>query len=206
MPYPTSSSTSNQPLANPVSVIGPHFCAPYPVDLLITGKVLSVTGKFFVTDINGNILFQVKEKSVSLRGRQVLLDRAGNPIVTLKQKAMSLHDRCQVFKGDSTDASDLLFSVRRPAMFQLRSKLDVFLANNTMEEVCDFTVKESWLGRSCVIYAGESSAIVAQKHEKQTVDKSMVTVYPNIDYAFIAALFMIVDALEYTGGGGGGGE
>ncbi|KAL4309412.1 hypothetical protein GQ457_01G024040 [Hibiscus cannabinus] len=161
-------------------------------------------GNFVVTDVNGNILF----KFLSLHGRRVLVDGAGNPIVTLKLKQMSLHDRCQVFKGDSTDASDLLFSVRRPSMFQLKLKIDVFLANNTKEEVCDFTVKQSWLGRSCVIYAGESSTIVAQMHNKDTVestlmgkDKFKVTVYPNIDYAFIVALFMILDAIEYTGGG-----
>ncbi|KAK8973205.1 hypothetical protein V6N11_037805 [Hibiscus sabdariffa] len=190
-PYPNPSPTLNLPFANPVSIIDPHFCAPNPVDLVIIRKVLTITdGNFVVTDVNGNILFKVKEKFLSLHGRRVLLDGAGNPIVTLKLKQMSLHDRCQ-----------------------LKLKIDVFLANNTKEEVCDFTVKQSWLGRSCVIYAGESSTIVAQMHNKDTVestligkDKFKVTVYPNIDYAFIVALFMILDAIEYTGGGGGGGE
>ncbi|XP_039010052.1 protein LURP-one-related 10-like isoform X2 [Hibiscus syriacus] len=211
-PTPNPSFTSNQPLANPVSIIGPHFCTPYPVDLAIIRKVLTITdGNFVVTDINGSIVFKVKGTFLSMHGRRVLLDGAGNPIVTLKQK-MSAHDRWQVFKGDSTDASDLLFSAKRSSMFQLKTKLDVFLANNTKEEVCDFKVKGSWLERSCVVYAGESSTVVAQMHKKHTVesiligkDKFMVTVYPNIDYAFIVALIVILDGINKEGSSSGGG-
>ncbi|KAK8682627.1 hypothetical protein V6N13_055011 [Hibiscus sabdariffa] len=212
-PNPNPSSTSNQPLANPVSIVGPHFCAPYPVDLAIIRKVLTITdGNFVVTDINGNILFKVKGKFLSMHDRRVLLDGAGNPIVTLKQKMMSAHDRWQVFRGESTDASDLLFSAKRSSMFQLKTKLDVFLANNTREEVCDFKVKGSWFERSCAVYAGESSTIVAQMHKKHTVesiligkDKFMVTVYPNIDYAFIVALIVILDGINKEDSSGGGG-
>lgn len=75
---------------------------------------------------------------------------------------MSMHGRWQVFRGESTKPRDLLFSAKRSSLFQWKTKLDVFLANNTEEEVCDFKVKGSWSERSCVIYAGESSTIVAQ--------------------------------------------
>ncbi|XVE84383.1 hypothetical protein DITRI_Ditri17bG0007900 [Diplodiscus trichospermus] len=159
MAYPSSST----PLANPVSIISPHFCAPYPIDLAIVRKVLTITnGNVVVTDINDNIVFKVKGAFLTIHGRRVLLDATGNPIVTLKMKLMSAHDRWQVFRGDSTDSSDLIFSAKRSSMLQLKTKLDVFLANNTKEDVCDFKVKGSWSERSCVIYAGESSTIVAQ--------------------------------------------
>jgi len=75
---------------------------------------------------------------------------------------MTTHDRWQVFRGESTEMKDLIFSVKRSSFFQLKTKLDVFLANNTKEEVCDFKVKGSWFERSCVVYAGESLTIVAQ--------------------------------------------
>ncbi|XWS09473.1 hypothetical protein CRYUN_Cryun40dG0087600 [Craigia yunnanensis] len=200
MAYPSSST----PLANPVSIVSPHFCAPYPVDLAIVRKVLTITdGNFVVTDINGNIVFKVKGAFLTIHDRRVLLDAAGNPIVTLKQKLMSAHDRWQVFRGDSTDSSDLIFSAKRSSMFQLKTKLDVFLANNIKEDVCDFKVKGSWLERSCVVYAGESSTIVAQMHKKHTVesilirkDRFNVTVYPNIDYAFVVALIVILDGIN----------
>lgn len=75
---------------------------------------------------------------------------------------MSAHDQWQVFRGESTELKDLIFSVKKSSVFQLKTKLDVFLANNTKEEVCDFKVKGSWFERSCVVYAGESLNIVAQ--------------------------------------------
>ncbi|KAH7514715.1 hypothetical protein FEM48_Zijuj11G0120000 [Ziziphus jujuba var. spinosa] len=184
---------------NAVSIINPQYCAPYPVDLAVVRKVMTITdGNFVVTDINGNIMFKVKGAFLTFRDRRVLLDAAGNPII------MTAHDRWEVYRGDSTDSSNLLFSAKRSSMFQFKTKLDVFLANNTTENVCDFKVKGSWLERSCVIYAGESSTIVAQMHKKHTVksvlfgkDNFMVTVYPNMDYAFIVALIVILDGINH---------
>lgn len=190
--------------AVPRGIIGPQYCFPdHSIDLAIVRKVLTMTGgNFAVTDVNGNIMFKVKGV-LSFRGRRVLLDAAGNPIVTLCQKMMSMHERWQVFRGESTKPRDLLFSAKRSSLFQWKTKLDVFLANNTEEEVCDFKVKGSWSERSCVIYAGESSTIVAQMHKKYTVqsalfgkDNFMVTVYPNIDYAFVVALIVILDDIN----------
>lgn len=193
-----------QPAANPVCIIGPQFCCPHPVDLAIVRKVLSMTdGNFGVTDVNGNILFRVKGAFLSLHDRRVLLDVAGYPIVSLRQKTFSAHRRWQVFRGDSSDSRDLLFSVKQSSLFQFKTKLDVFLANNTTEQICDFKVKGSWLERSCTVYAGESSTVVAQMHKKHTVqsvllgkDKFTVTVYPNMDYAFIVALIVILDEIN----------
>ncbi|KAL4311150.1 hypothetical protein GQ457_01G024180 [Hibiscus cannabinus] len=122
----------------PISIISHHFSTPYPVHLSIILKVLTITdGNFFVIDINNNILFKLV-KGNFLSRHKVLLDEAGNPIVTLKPKILTARDRCQ-----------------------LNSNLDVFLANNTKEKVCDVKVRGSWSERSCVVYAGESSAVVA---------------------------------------------
>jgi len=73
-----------------------------------------------------------------------------------------MHDRWEAYKGESTDAKDLVFTLKRSSIMQLKTKLDVFLANNTKEDVCDFKVKGSWFERSCTVYAGESNNIVAQ--------------------------------------------
>ncbi|GLU14485.1 hypothetical protein SLE2022_310500 [Rubroshorea leprosula] len=194
------------PLINPITVISPQFLAPYPVDLQVVRKVLSdilTEGNFAVTDINGNIMFQVKGKFLSIRDRRVMLDAAGTPIVTLRPKLMTVHDRWEAFRGESTEEKDLLFRVKRSSLIQLKTKLHVFLANNTKEEVCDFRVEGSWLERSCIIYAGESNTIIAQMHKKHTIQsvvlgkgKFMVTVYPNVDYAFIVALIVILDGIN----------
>ncbi|KAK7395018.1 hypothetical protein VNO78_15559 [Psophocarpus tetragonolobus] len=208
--YPPQPSASAPMPAVPSAVVGPQFCAPYPVDLAVVKKVMTITdGNFTVTDVNANVVFKVKGSLMTLRHRRVLIDPAGNPIVTLRRKMITAHDRWQAFRGESIEAKDLIFSVKRSSLIQFKTKLDVFLANNTKEDVCDFKVKGSWLERSCVVYAGESNNIVAQMHKKHTAqsiligkDHFMVTVYPNIDYAFIVALIVILDEINSNEDGG----
>jgi hypothetical protein len=45
-----------------------------------------------------------------------------------------MHNRWEVFRGDSTNASDLLFTVKRSTLMQLRTQLDVYLAGNTAQQ------------------------------------------------------------------------
>lgn len=79
---------SGVPVANPVAIISPHYCAPYPIDLAIVRKVSTLAGgNFVVTDNNGNIIFKVKEILLAFaHERKLILDAAGNPIVTLRLK------------------------------------------------------------------------------------------------------------------------
>ncbi|XP_019162277.1 PREDICTED: protein LURP-one-related 10-like [Ipomoea nil] len=197
-----STSYPPQPVSVP-AVISPQFIVPYPVDLAVVRKVMTLQeGKFEILDVNGTVMFKVKSKLFSLRDRRVLVDTLDHPIVTFQQKIFTAHRRWQAFRGESTDPKDLLFSVKKSSLFQLKTKLDVFLAGNK-GEVCDFHIKGSWLERSCVIYAGESSAIVAQMHKKHTAGSIFlgkehfgVTVYPNVDYAFIVALVVILEEIN----------
>ncbi|XP_008799837.2 protein LURP-one-related 15-like [Phoenix dactylifera] len=187
-----------------VAVVGPQFCAPYPVDLTVTKKAISLTdGDFAVTDVNGTVVFKVKGTFLSIRDRRVLLDSAGNPLVSMQQKIMSAHRRWQVYRGDSSDSKDLLFSVRKSSLIQFKTALDVFLAANTSEQACDFKIKGSYFERSCTIYLGESNTIIAQMSRKYTVknivlgkDTFGVTVYPNVDHAFVVALIVILDEIN----------
>lgn len=91
---------------------------------------------------------------------------------------MSLHDRWQVFRGESTEQRDLLYTVKRSSMLQFKTKLDVFLSHNKEENRCDFRVKGSWLERSCVVYAGESDAIVAQVNSLSPKSICELVVFP----------------------------
>ena len=76
---------------------------------------------------------------------------------------MSVHDRWKVYRGDSVEESDLIFSVKRTSIVQLRTKLQVFLANNTKEDACDFRVEADFSDNiSCVVYVGQSSSKVAK--------------------------------------------
>lgn len=77
-----------------------------------------------------------------------------------------MHDIWEVFKGDNTTASDLLFTVKRSSIFQLKTEMVVFLAGNTAEQVCDFKIKGSYFDRSCVFYLGNSNTMIAQVSTK----------------------------------------
>ena len=71
-----------------------------------------------------------------------------------------------MFRGDSTNASDLLFTVKRSTLMQLRTELDVFLAGNTAQQACDFRMKGSYFDRNCVFYLGNSDVMIAQVSAK----------------------------------------
>ncbi|KAK9290235.1 hypothetical protein L1049_008402 [Liquidambar formosana] len=194
------------PVASPVPVISPLFCTPHPVDLAMNkkcGLCPVLFPNFVVKDVNGNIVFKVKHGPVQMSyyassTQRVIFDAAGNCIITLRRQALSA--RWEGFRGDITKAKDLLFTANITSRAKAK-RLDVFLASNTAQEVCDFNVKGSFWGGSCVIYAGESSTIVAEMRMKCSVrtclgyGKYMVTVHPNMDYAFIVALIMIVETL-----------
>ncbi|XP_022761320.1 protein LURP-one-related 15-like [Durio zibethinus] len=199
VPAPANAYT---PVANPIVVIGEQFLATYPVELKIQQKVFTLAeNNFNITDVNGNPIFKVKGKLFSLRDRRVLLDAAGNPLVSLKQKILTVHRRWQVFKGESNSSDDLLFSVKKSSMLQFKTTLDVFLASNTSESQPDFRIKGGWHESSCTIYAGDT--IIAEMHRKHNVktmvfdtDTYGVTAYPNVDYAFIVALVVVLDEIN----------
>ncbi|PWA47395.1 hypothetical protein CTI12_AA499710 [Artemisia annua] len=190
-------------IPNSDTIVSPQFLAPYPVDLTITRKVMSLSlGNFSVTDANGNVVFKVKPKKFSLRDRRSLLDAADNPILSFQKKVFSAHNKWLVFKGDSSDSEDIIFTARVSTLRQIKTSLDVFLGSNE-RDVCDYKVKGSWLDRSCTIYAGESTRVVAQMHKKYTVhnvaigkDTFDVTVNPNVDQAFIVTLIVILHEIN----------
>ncbi|CAL5076314.1 unnamed protein product [Urochloa decumbens] len=202
-PPPPLPAAAGAPAA-PVAVVSPQFCAPYVVPLTVTEKALSLSdGDFTVTDANGGVVLRVKGAFFSIHRRRVILDAAGQPILSMQQKVFSMHHRWEVFRGDSSNASDLLFKVKKSSIIQLKTELDVFLASNTAEEACDFKIKGSYFERSCAFYLGNSNTLIAQMNRQYTVSNVLrgkdtfgVTVFPHVDYVFIAALVVILDEIN----------
>ncbi|CAD6220584.1 unnamed protein product [Miscanthus lutarioriparius] len=184
------------PVPAPVVVVSPQFCSPDVVPLTVTKKVASLSGgDFTVTDANGAVELQVKGSFFTVRNRRVLLD------------VFSMHNRWEVFRGDSTNASDLLFTVKRSTLMQLRTELDVFLAGNTAQQACDFRLKGSYFDRNCAFYLGDSDVMSAKSinliSRKYTVsnvllgkDTFNVTVFAHVDHVFVAALFVVLDEVH----------
>ncbi|KAJ7950077.1 Protein LURP-one-related like [Quillaja saponaria] len=191
-------------MSNPVVVVSPDYSSPNPVNLTMVKKLLNVSDAHFaVTDVNGTLIFKIKGAVLNFRERRILVDAAGTPVASLKSKLLTAHKRWQVFRGDSVDPEDLLFSARMAHMFQDRTEFDVFLAGNTTEDLCDFKIIGSWLERSCTVLTGNGSAVLARMDRKngaQSVvmgkDSFLVTVNPHVDYAFIVALMAILNEHE----------
>ncbi|XP_047307407.1 protein LURP-one-related 15-like [Impatiens glandulifera] len=188
-----------------IPVIGPEYCMNYPVELKIVRKAIALTtGNFKVTDVNDNDLFKVEVKW-SIHDRRILRDSAGNPVITLRQKIMTMHARWQIFRGDSTNKKDLIFTAKTSSWLQFKTKLNVFLAYNKKEKVSDFRLEGSYSKGSCKIYVGhgKSKSILAKMRKKETVmngltgkDDFRVTVNPNVDYAFVVALIVVLDNID----------
>ena len=68
----------------------------------------------------------------------------------------------EAFRGDSTDARDLLFTARRSPGFLVWTQVGVFLAPNTAGMACDLKMKCSYNNRSCDVYLGDSNTKIAQ--------------------------------------------
>ncbi|KAG9147936.1 hypothetical protein Leryth_003530 [Lithospermum erythrorhizon] len=166
-------------VAPQIAIVSPLFCVPYPVELNVVRKMVTLRdSNFAVVDVNGNVIFKLKGKYLSLHDRRVLLDATGLPILSLRQKS---------------------------SLIQFRTELNVFLAKNKSEHLYDFKVIGSWLEKSCVIFSGDST-IIGQMHRKHTVesvalgkDTFSVTVTPGIDYAFVVALVAILNEIHESG-------
>ncbi|XP_066393659.1 protein LURP-one-related 15-like [Miscanthus floridulus] len=194
------------PAPVPVAVVSPQFCAPHVVPLTVTKKAMSFSGgDFTVTDdASSAVVLQVRGTYLSVRRHRVLHDAAGRAILTMQRKVFSMREKWKVFRGDSTAANDLLFRVKKTSIFQMKTKLDVFLAGNTTaEQVCDFKIKGSYFERSCAFYRGNSNVLIAQMNRKFTLsnvllgkDTYSVSVFPHVDYVFIAALVVILDEIH----------
>ncbi|CAL9782916.1 unnamed protein product [Musa acuminata subsp. burmannicoides] len=196
------SSPSSQFAAPSGAIVGPCFCVPDPIGLtfFIDAAWLNCD-HLAVTDINGNVVFKVEAHKWSLRNRQVVVDASGKPVISMQQKVhllisaslpcfckvqdvdsgcsfmqlRSIHDRWQVFKGNSSDPKHLLFSVKRSSALQFKTELDVFLAANTKEEVCDFKIKGSFRKRSFTVYKGDSSMVIAQMSKEDILVNGLVS-------------------------------
>ncbi|KAK1321260.1 Protein LURP-one-related 15 [Acorus calamus] len=186
-----------------VPVLGSQFCFPNHVDLTVTKRPISLSGgDFVVTDSDGGVVFKVKGRAIRVRDRRVLVDAVGNPILTMKEKLWTLHKRWQVYRGDSIESKDLLFSVKRSSFLQVLTELHVFMAQHSREDVCDFKVFGNYSDRMCTVSLANSSAAIAQMSRKYTMtnlllpkDTFKVTVFPNVGCAFITALIVILDEI-----------
>ncbi|KAM0921388.1 hypothetical protein ACQ4PT_006890 [Festuca glaucescens] len=181
-------------------MLGPQICKPFVGPLTVTKKAFGLSvGDYNVTDASGAVVLRVKGEFFSSRRRRVVLDADGRLLLTMRGKAFSFHSSWEVFRGGSTNGSNLLFTVKRSSVIQLNASLDIFLAANRAEKVCDFKIKGSYFNRSCALYHGTTSIMIAQMNRQFVLlgkDSCTVTIVPNVDHAFITSLVVILDEIN----------
>ncbi|KAL9996264.1 putative tubby-like protein [Helianthus debilis subsp. tardiflorus] len=76
---------------------------------------------------------------------------------------LGMHSTWNVFRGESKESSDMIFTTHTEHMIQFKTNVRVMLANKTSNnDDCDLRIKGSWSKGNCTISTGDSSTVVAQ--------------------------------------------
>ncbi|XP_074560577.1 protein LURP-one-related 15-like [Curcuma longa] len=184
-----------------VVVVGRQFSIRNAVNFTVTrtASLFSPNDRYKVMDINDDVVFKGKG-FFDLRGP---CETAPTPnhFRRCRHAVFSWHQTWRVFRGESTSPNDLLFSVRKPQIFQWKDNCDVILATNAADQAvaspCAFKIISRCT--TCTICIGESDEIIAQMDRKTAFlarDKLEVTVNPNVDYVFILSLIIVLEEIK----------
>ncbi|XP_060181900.1 protein LURP-one-related 14-like isoform X2 [Lycium barbarum] len=134
-----------------------------------------------------------------LNKKRSMRDPAGLPILTMREKAMTNRHRWTVHGRESSDASHMLYSVQRSNALQMKTRLDVFLPSNAIEDVPIFQVIGSYHSHSFKVHRGQTLLAEVNDNFKlgsflwKGKESFQVRVYPGVDYAFIISLLVILN-------------
>ncbi|KAK8485243.1 hypothetical protein V6N13_062758 [Hibiscus sabdariffa] len=191
-----------------IKVVGDRYCFPYTMELVVKKKLQSFSNSHYdVFDTTGNILLRVDGSVWNLQRRRVMTDPAGFPVITLREKGngklqqpISWRHEWQIYEGESSDPNHLLFRAKRSSGFRLKSNLDVYIGSQFKKGAGDFRVTGSIASLSIKVRRGNS--IIAEVSHNYTwksykgKESFKVKVYPEVDYAFIVALLVIMHENE----------
>ncbi|KAJ6982860.1 protein LURP-one-related 14-like [Populus alba x Populus x berolinensis] len=181
----------------PVSVVGESYCAPYPLELIVKKKIKKLSNaQFEVFDLSGNLLLQVDGGVWNFQLKRVLRDPAGFPILTIRGKVLTLWHKWKAHAGESTDDSNVLFTVKQSHPLQIKKAINVFLTANSKKKEPDFHISGSYTSLSFKVYQGRR--LIAEHNFTlesfcKGKERYKVKVYPEVDYAFVVALLVILD-------------
>ncbi|KAL2620241.1 hypothetical protein R1flu_000446 [Riccia fluitans] len=195
-------SSHKTKMADIPTVVSPQYVSGEHTKLTVAKKILGFNdGNFVITDNSGNTLFKLDHKKVMLRELTVLRDAGDSPVVSIHKKSLSLHDTYEVFRGESRDG---LFVVKDKNLRDGNEETYEVILDNASEP--DFEVKGDFVRRNYhIIFRGsEIVAEVAKKHFSLSGlmsggNKYGVSLNPNVDQAFVAAVVVIMEAIHNKG-------
>ncbi|KAK8579618.1 hypothetical protein V6N13_142790 [Hibiscus sabdariffa] len=180
-----------------INIIGDQFCVPYTIHLEVRRKVESFSNAHYdVLDATGKVILQIDGGVWNSAKKRLMKDPAGFPVSTLRKKALSWKNKWQIHQGESSEKNRLLCSVQQSDAIPIKNNMDVYLASNYKEEEPDFHVTGSLTSLSFKVW--KDNLIIAEVKHNYTwgsckgKESFKVKVYPEVDYAFIIALIVIM--------------
>ncbi|CAF2127070.1 hypothetical protein BRARA_C03347 [Brassica rapa] len=191
-----------------VSVVGEMFCNPYTTELVVRRRRESLKrDRFDVFDLSDNLIFTIDGGTWNIRRKRVLRDATGLPLLSMRTKGIvTMRYKWEVYKGESTESEDLLFSVTEPNLFSIRTSLDVSLPTQQPSTDISSTIKPDF--RTYGRYIGSSFKLFEPIHNTLLAEvvhdfswggliigkySFKVRVNPYVDFAFVIALLVIAD-------------
>ncbi|KMZ69188.1 hypothetical protein ZOSMA_21G00420 [Zostera marina] len=156
-----------------------------------------------ITGTDGTLLFFVTE---SKSNRRILRDPNGYPLLTIYEhhEWFSI-DEYRIFRGDSIDQSNLLWTANASSIFEFSSIMDVFAVTNMARKPCDFKIKKKLFSESYYFHSGDSDAVVAKiktinklQNFLKLKETRRLEIFQEVDLSFIVALYVVHDMFEET--------
>ncbi|KAK3326800.1 tubby C-terminal-like domain-containing protein [Apodospora peruviana] len=199
-----ASSFQLAPSPQPVGIFGPYI-ARETVTLVLREKVMSLTGDSFEIKMqNGQPLMRVEGKLMSISGRKSVTDLNGNHLFDLVKKHLHIH---ATFVAEDKSGKELL--TVKSGFTLLGSKATAtFTSLNGVATT--LKMKGNWFDSAAEIVDEATGAVVARIDRKLLSGRDILfgqqtyalTVAPNVDMALMVAMCIAMDEKNNESGGG----
>ncbi|KAG9190793.1 hypothetical protein G6011_08881 [Alternaria panax] len=190
------------PAPQPIGVF-PHFLAAGPETLVLKEKVISLSGDSFSIKLaNGTPILQVEGKVMSLTGRKKMFDMQGNHLCSIVKEHFHLHSTYAVESATGTKIMEVKSSFKL-----LGSKATAtFTSSNGKQEM--LTMRGNFFDtRADILDEAQGGLVVARIDRKILSGKDIffgqqtygVQIAPGVDMALIAALCICLDEKNNEG-------
>ncbi|KAB2108254.1 hypothetical protein AG0111_0g3175 [Alternaria gaisen] len=194
--------SSLTPAPQPIGVF-PQFLATGPETLVLKEKVISLSGDSFSIKLaNGTPVLQVEGKVMSLTGRKKMFDMQGNHLCSIVKEHLHLHSTYIVESAKGDKIMEVKSSIKL-----LGSKATAtFTSSNGKQEV--LTMRGNFFDTQAdILDEAQGGLVVARIDRKILSGKDIffgqqtygVQIAPGVDMALIAALCICLDEKNNEG-------
>ena len=184
------------PLPQPIALF-PQFIASKPEVLVLKEKVLSLSGdSFHIKLADGTPVLQVEGKVMSLTGRKKMSDMQGNHLCTILKEHFHLHSTYAVESAGGQKMAEVKSSLKL-----MGSKATATFTTHDGKQQT-LTMRGNWFDTSAdIVDETIGGAVIARIDRKILSGKDIffgqqtygVQVAPGVDLALVAALCICLD-------------